>query len=256
MNAHQCRILILATISLMIFSSSVEAQKTSRPAKKPASESKKPAEDQPIRKTGAALPEQPPPSKFSPLELAVVEEINMARREPQKFVGFLEEYRKAIKGKIISLPNRVPLRSVEGAPVIEEAIDAMKTVSNLQSLEISDKLSGAAAMQLKDLQEDSSLGHTGKNGSTLRIRLSHFTNVEGKSAENISFRHQAARDVALMFIIDDGVKSRMHRKNVLSATYKKIGVACGTGVKNDSLCVVVFAENLKDKNPASSIVEF
>ena len=248
MTAKPCRILILATIVLTLFSLTANAQKRNIPVDKPVSKSSIPTDNKSVSATER--------NHYSTLELAVVEEINLARSNPRKFVGFLEEYQKAVKDKLILLPDRVPFRMIEGVTVINETIGEMKAVSNLKTLEISDKLSEAARLQLTDLQEDSSLGHKGKNGSTLQVRLAQFATVEGKAAENICFRSNAARDVVMIFLIDDGVKSRMHRKNVLNPAYKKLGVACGTGKNNEMLCVTVFAENLKDGNSASSVVEF
>jgi len=248
MTAKPYRILILATIVLTFFPLTAKAQKRNIPVDKPISKSNIPTESKSV-----SLDK---PNQHSTLELAVVEEINLARSNPQEFVGFLKEYRKATKGNVLALPDRIPMKMTEGGSVIDEAIGEMNSVSNLKALEISDQLSEAARMQLKDLQEDASLGHKGKNGSTLKIRLAQFATVEGKSAENICYYGKAARDVVMIFLIDDGVQSRMHRKNVVNPAFKKMGVACGIGKNNESLCVTVFAENLKDVISASSIVEF
>lgn len=249
MRAFLYRISISACIIATVFVSFAEAQKSRAPARKSAAKLQSPAENDAVPKTNSHR-------KFSTLENAVVEELNSARSHPQKFVGFLEEYRKATKGNLILLPNRLALRTIEGVSAIDEAIGELKSVSNFKPLELSDRLSDAAQLQLQDLQEDASLGHTGKNGSTLKIRLARFATVEGKAGENICYRGVAGRDVAIIFIIDDNVKSRMHRKNVLNPAYKKIGVACGTGKNNDSICVTVFAESLKDNRSVSSSVEF
>lgn len=250
MNVHLRRVFILTAIVCALAPLIAFAQKNNIPVDKPVSNPRIPTDDQAKRGNS-------PASNFSTLELGVVEEMNAARGEPQKYVGFLDEYRRATRGDIVSLPGRIPLKTVEGAAAIEEAIGDLKLVADLGVFEISEKLSAAARMQLKDLQEDASLGHTGKNGSTLKMRLAQFVAVQGKSAENISFRAKAARDVALAFLIDDGVKSRMHRKNVLNPAYKKIGVACGVGKSGETLCVTVFAEGYKELNAGSSaVVEF
>lgn len=248
MKFYLRRVLILAAAVLMFIPLTAEAQKKKIPVKKSVSESTKPVENK-------AASKSEPGHQLSTLELALVEEINLARREPQTFVGFLNEYRRATTGTVISLPNRIAWQTNEGAPAIDEAIGEMQTVSNLKPLEIADQLSAAASMQLKDLQEDASLGHLGKNGSTLKVRLAQF-GVVGKSSENICHRAKTAREVVMIFIIDDGVKSRMHRKNVLNPAYKKIGVACGSGKDQESLCVAVFAENLKDTKAVSGVIEF
>jgi uncharacterized protein YkwD len=42
-------------------------------------------------------------------------------------------------------------------------------------------------------------------------------------------------------LIDDGVSSRGHRKNLLNGAYHKIGVATGTHPEYGHLCVMDFA---------------
>jgi len=248
MKTHLYRVLFITAAVVFIAPVFAAAQKKV-PVDKSAAKSKVPSESK-------AIPPPDSKARYSKMELAVVEEINAARKNPQKFAVYLEQYKKATKGNLVSLPNRIPRRTVEGVTVFEEASVELKSVSALDALEISERLSDAAQMQLKDLQEDSTLGHKGKNGSNLKSRLMHFGGVDGKAAENICHRGETAHDVAMTFIIDDGVKSRMHRKNVFSPTFKLIGVACGSGKNNESLCVTVFAEKLKDADSTLNHVEF
>lgn len=247
MNLRLFQILFCAAFCCLTMSVAVNAQKRKIPIQKPISTKKIPSNHRPAP-TAAKI-------NLSPLELAVYEEINRARGNPPQIVGFLEEYRAAIKGNVLSLPNKMPQKMTEGAAVIDEAITDLKRISKLEAYEISEKLTLAARMQLKDLQENSSLGHIGKNGSNLKTRLAHFCKVQGKAGENICFRSTAGRDVVLSFIIDDNVKSRTHRHNILSPTFKKVGIACGIGKNKETLCVTVFAEGLKDLDSAA-IVEF
>ncbi len=249
MKSALSRILIGAAIFYLLAPVSATAQKRKTPVKKPVA--KRPAETppkpvHPIRKARA----------YSKFELALVEEINAARTNPARVIAFLEEYRKALKGDLIFLPHQLPLKTIEGAAAIDEAIDDLKTVEKLPNLLISDILSEAAHLQLQDVEEDASLGHKGKNGSTLKVRLAQFGTAKGKAAENICFRANSARQTLIIFIIDDGVKSRMHRKNVLHTAFKDVGVACGTGKNKESICVTVFAENIKEKDASSSHLEF
>ena len=149
MPANLCRVLILAMIGLTFFSLTVKAQKRKIPVDKPVSKSSQPIDKKLIDSKSAAVAKR---NHYSALELHVVEEMNLARSHPQKFVGFLEEYRKATKGKLISLPGRIAIKTIEGVTVINEAIGELQSVSNLKTLEISDKLSDAARMNLKDLK--------------------------------------------------------------------------------------------------------
>ena len=191
---------------------------------------------------------------LSKMEQSVVEELNEARTNPKKYAGYLKEQSQAMQGKIIKIKNKTDVRTIEGAPAIEEAIGDLNTVADLGKFQVVEGLTSVARAQLTDLQQDSSIGHFGRDGSDLKTRLARFGAATGKCGENICHRGDTARDVVMIFLVDDGVKSRSHRKAVLSKNFKQIGVACGTGKKSESLCVVVFAESFKDKNSAT--VEF
>jgi len=179
---------------------------------------------------------------ISAIEQAVINEINTVRTDPKKYIGYLEEYEKFLRGKIVYLPGTVPLETTEGSEAIKDAIKDLKKVSKLEPLNISYGLSKAANLQLKDLMQDLALGHTGKYGSTLTQRVAKFGRIGNRYAENIAYQSDTARDFVLTMIIDDGLKSRTHRKNILSRNFKLIGVAFGKGKNDMGLCVVVFAD--------------
>lgn len=215
-----------------------------------AAQNKKP----PAKTVDAPIP--PLQIELSKMELAVVDQLNEARTNPAVFIAYLEERRRALQGNVIKMPRQPPVRTIEGAAAIDEAVESLRGVADLKSFQVAAGLNQAARAQLADLQEDSSIGHFGKDGSDLKTRLARFGSTKGKCGENICYRGRTARDVAAIFLVDDGVKSRAHREAVLSKHFKQIGVACGTGKNAESLCVVTFADNFKEKTSAPDAVEF
>ena len=101
-------------------------------------------------------------------------------------------------------------------------------------------------MQLTDLMENDKLGHRGKNGSDLSARMAKFGSFGNINAENISYYAQDPRQIVLMMIVDDGVKSRSHRKNIFSSVLTVVGIAFGKGNVGQGLCVVDFADRFSD----------
>jgi uncharacterized protein YkwD len=184
---------------------------------------------------------------LSELEIAVVEEINQARNDPQKFVSYLEEYRKYMKDNILSLPNKTQRATIEGIMAIDDAINDLKKMSKSNSFEVSNGLSKVARQQVSDLQENVKLKHFGKDGSGLDARLMKFGFVGEAASENISYRVDTAREVILNMIIDDGIKSRSHRKNVFSTAFKVFGIACGTASDKTTVCVAEFADSFNER---------
>ncbi len=211
---------------------SAEAQKIKNPVSKVTSKETKPPKVSNL---------------LSPLEAGVIDEINQARNDPQKYTAYLEEYRQYMKGTILSMPNRVRLQMIEGSPAIEDTINDLKKRNKSNSYEISGGLTRVARMQLADLLENPSLKHVGKDGSTLDIRLLRVGFAGVAVAENISQQVDSAREVLMNMIIDDGYKSRAHRKNIFSQAFKQIGIACGTTNTKNTICVVEFADTFKEK---------
>jgi len=215
-----------------VFHTTAAAQKTKKPKKKAVSDS--------VKKT-------PQNTKFTPLEAAVADEINQARNDPQKVIQYLEEYRKYMKGTILSMPNKIRVQMNEGVSAIDDAISDLKKLAKIDSFEISNGLSKVARQQLTDLQENPKLKHFGKDGSDLEKRLLKVGFAGNPIAENISYQADTAREFVLNMIIDDGYKSRSHRKNIFSKNFKLFGVACGVAIDKTTICVTEFASSFKER---------
>lgn len=184
---------------------------------------------------------------MSALEKAVADEINEARLDPKKLLPYLEEYKKAMKGNVLYLPNSTGIATIEGVGAITEAIEELKKMSKTEAFTVSGGMNRIAKNHLEELMDDATLGHKGKDGSDLTVRFSRVGFSDGKIAENISYQVDKAREVVLTMIIDDGLKSRSHRKNIFSPTFKMLGVACGKGKSNTALCVAEFADGFTEK---------
>lgn len=59
-------------------------------------------------------------------------------------------------------------------------------------------------------------------------------------AENCSFGKSTAKDIVLQLLIDEGVASLGHRKNILNAEYTRLGVAFGDHKKYRKCAVMDF----------------
>lgn len=218
----------------------------------------------PAQKNKAAIPKEaktsvqkkPETIASSSNEQAVLEEINAARAEPEKYIKYLEDYKKAFKGNTVFLPNYLQVQTNEGVAPIDEAIAYLKQISKLGGYKFSDGLSKISNAQLTDLEENPSLGHKGKDGSNLQRRFAKFGSSGNFSAENISLYSEVPRQIVLMMIVDDGVQSRIHRKNIFSPNFKFVGIAFGKGRVGQGLCVVDFADSFAENNSKSGMREF
>ena len=191
---------------------------------------------------------------ISKVENQVLKEINYVRRNPKKYIKFLKKLKKGMRGKVLKLPNGERWQMTEGKSAINEAIRDLKRASRLKEVKYSNGLSEVANIQLKDLKKNINLKHRGKDGSTLATRLSRVGRVGNSAAENISYYSKDAQTIVLTMIIDDGVRNRGHRKNILSKKFTKIGIAHGKGKSKVSVCVLVFADRFTKGKKGGAVI--
>lgn len=99
----------------------------------------------------------------------------------------------------------------------------------------------------KDLS-DIAKGHAVKSGQTGHVghkdMTKRFEPVFGKSyfhmAENCSYGYADALDIVLTLLIDDGIRSLGHRKNILNPVYNSTGVSIQPHKDYRHNCVIDF----------------
>lgn len=208
-------------------------------------------DEKPAKKNPGTKPE---PVNFSKFEQEVFDEVNEARENPLKFVDYLEGYKKLIRNGVLYRPKQTPFKMNEGTVAIDGAINELSSMTALHPLEASPMLTLVARNQLADLMEDPALGHYGKDGSNLRARLAKVGKSGKVASENINYRDRIARQAVLTMVIDDGVSSRTHRKNILNPKYNMLGVACGAGKNDLMICVLVFTDTFEKNDPAKRVL--
>jgi len=188
-------------------------------------------------------------AKFlSPLENALVYEINMARTAPKDYASLLEQYRKYYDKKILRLPGETPILTKEGVRVVVEAIRFLHSMKSIYPLTPSKGMSSGAKDHARDQGSSGSSQHKGSDGSQPSDRVNRYGTWEKSIGENIYYGGNQARDIVMGLIIDDGVPSRGHRKNIINADFRVIGVACGPHPSYRTVCVITFAGEYKEKS--------
>lgn len=186
---------------------------------------------------------------LSTLEKEVVEEINLARQEPQKYAAFVEEFRKFYDGERLHLPGRKrPIVTFEGLAAVDEAIAFLRAQKSLPALEPSKGLSLAAKDHATDLSTNGTQGHRGSDGSTPNARVDRYGIWDGGIGEAIVYDVSTARNMVISLIIDDGTKTRGHRLNVFNANYHFVGVAISPASVSESRCVIDYVNGFKNKD--------
>jgi uncharacterized protein YkwD len=181
-------------------------------------------------------------------------ELSLVRANPAAYCEYLEEHRHLLASndtpdKVYKSRDGTLIRTEEGIVAVDEAIQALRETEPLPALAPSDFLFLAAKDHVADMAKTGILGHTGSDGSTTKDRIERHCVWVGSIGENIDYGNNLARDIVCHLIVDDGVPSRGHRKNILNAAFVFVGASLGHHPKYSWSCVMNFAGGVKD--PAS-----
>ena len=187
-----------------------------------------------------------PPSKF---ENEILEEINFARTKPAEYAKMLEGMKQYYDGNTFKLPERISSRTIEGIKSLNEAIEVLKVLKPLEPVAINCSAVRASRDQLGDLQKSGAFTHFGSDGSSPQERLKKYLSGTFYSSENLSRNTKTVRDIIRIMILDDGLPSRQHRKNLLDSRFKFVGISNGDDINKLNVSVIVFSDSSADKEP-------
>ena len=161
-------------------------------------------------------------SYMSKAEKEVVYFLNLARSNPKDFA---EKYIKPW------------LSSPEG----KECYQEMLKTSPMSVLKPSKTLSLAAQDHAKDMGDTGRQGHTGSKGSTLQSRIARYGKWQHTIGENCAYGYDSALEIVVGLLLDVGVPSRGHRKNILNRSFRFVGVGIRPHKGYGTNCVQDFA---------------
>jgi uncharacterized protein YkwD len=177
----------------------------------------------------------------------IAEETNRLRREPESYAAELEAWLPRFNGLVLERPGRAFLRTEEGAPAVQDAIAALRAARPSAPLRWSAGLARAAGDHVRDQGPIGGTEHRGTDGSDPARRMERYGQWRGGVAENIAYGENAARDVVLQLLVDDGVPNRGHRDALLDPEWGVSGVACGRHRDYGQMCVMDYAEGYEER---------
>jgi uncharacterized protein YkwD len=178
---------------------------------------------------------------WSGLAMDIHTETNLVRRDPVAYAKHLEAMLPRFEGKKLERPGRPRLHTEEGAAAVREAIAALQAREPMQPLRWSKGLAGAAADHVKDQGPIGGLEHRGTDGSNPARRAERRGRWVTAIAENIAFGDNPARQVVIQLLVDDGVRDRGHRDNILDGRWGAEGAGCGPHRDYRQICVMDYA---------------
>jgi uncharacterized protein YkwD len=101
----------------------------------------------------------------------------------------------------------------------------LKKTKTMGALKMSAPLSDVAKLHAEDMGRSGSIGHTSSDGTPFAERVRSKAKAGGRIAENCDYGHETALDIVMALLIDDGIASLGHRKNILEPAYQWVGIA-------------------------------
>jgi uncharacterized protein YkwD len=184
---------------------------------------------------------------LSKAEQDFLTEINKARAEPQLYASYLEKLKPLFKGKVYTAEGMGSgLETQEGWDAVEDAIKFMRAAKPVGPLNASEGLRLAAISHVRDQSGSGATGHASGDRTLIEDRVKPFGAWQGDIGENLSYGNESARERLLTWLIDDGVKTRGHRRRVMSHDYKVAGLSCGPHPEYGAMCVLAMAGGFTD----------
>lgn len=189
----------------------------------------------------------------SDLEQQLLDELNRARTNPAKYADYLESTLAYYDGLKFRRPTDTSiLLTREGAAAVREAIRVLRSTPSMPALRLSAGMTQGARDHVRDQGPRGKLDHEGTDGSMAWDRVDRYGKWSGRVSENMSFGPETGRDVVAALIVDDGVRSRGHRKNIFDPAIRLAGIACGSHRTYRRMCDVVHASKYAERATASS----
>jgi len=168
--------------------------------------------------------------EVSDFEMSILNEINLARKNPK---AYFDNY-------------ITPMKSSFSSSYYESCKNDMSGTSDLGSYSFKEGLYKIAKDHVNTQGTTTATGHNRTDGRTWNTVIA-AAGTYSNAGENISYGVNTARGIVIQLLVDDGISTLGHRKNMLSTTFDSAGVAFGEHKGYRCMCVIDFARNWKDK---------
>lgn len=182
------------------------------------------------------------PEQATAFERAVVQEMSDARVAPKAYAAHLKALRGQFEGTLWRIPGKVPLRTEEGVAALDEAIRFLETTRPVGPLRFNEGLARVAREHARYLGSRGLLSHQGADGSGPAARLDRLGRWQSLVAENISAGEDDPRRVVIQLLVDDGIPSRGHRKNLFNPDLHQAGAGEAPHTQYGTICVIDYAD--------------
>ncbi len=192
-------------------------------------------------------------SDLTPEERDVVLHLNLARTNPPAYARTFILPRRGLFHNRIYVdpldPRGRGLRTLEGVSAAEDAAAELSESAPMPPLAVSGALTRAARRHIAEQSRTGTTGHYGRDGSQPSSRVSAEGAWERVVGEAAAYGPSGGREIVGRLLIDDGVRSRGHRRCILDPRYTVVGVAIGPHPRFGRAVVIDFADAVTEARP-------
>ncbi len=168
--------------------------------------------------------------------LQLLEEINLARTDPQRYVSEVLipfKNRFSDDGRTYTDDQGKKWATSEGTTALDECITYMQNASPTTALSYSSTMQQTAEILAHHQSQTGKTGHIRPDNHL----LSEYSGG-ARCGECCSYGNTSAKDIIATLLIDDGLKNRSHRQILLDQEIAEMGAVIVAHPKYDSCCVI------------------
>ena len=176
------------------------------------------------------------------------EEMNKVRADPKSLIPYVQKGIKEFNGKV-----RRGVTTHEGTGAWNELISVLESQQALKPMTWSNGMAKACQLFAEWSGPNGIIGHNGPNGKSMAARIEEQGTWQRSIGENVAYGHLNGKESLIQLMVDDGVSSRGHRKNILKENFGVVGIAIHTHVNYKYMTCMDFAggfSSSQDKIPA------
>lgn len=176
---------------------------------------------------------------FNYLKKQVLREHNRIRTDPKCYIPILKKYILYFNGNLFEKPNTdIGIQTCEGIEAFIEAIEFLQTQKPVCRVELDAEVSKASQEHCDYLGSKGICDHIGEYNSDYDERIEKYIEWEYAVAENIDFGANSGEEIVISFLVDDGIKERVHRDILFNKQLHHIGIGVGYHRKY-KVCTVI-----------------
>ena len=174
----------------------------------------------------------------SNLTQEVISELNRVRTNPQAYAAYLAQHRGLYTAEgYLKQPGRPLLRTHEGVTALDEAIRELSHARPQAPLNASDLLVGSGRLLIDEQSRSGDTGH----GTMPFERMARAGVMGGSRGEDVAYGAHTAEQIVYNLVVDDGVRDRGHRRNIMQTMFSEAGVSVGSHPVYGVMCVIDFS---------------